>query len=268
MIVILFIISFLPLYSCEDWCHIIAPNQTYNGLGIYQEYKRFDRRQYWMFNKQGLKWKVNITFDESGLSMITLVESSISRLNVRISQMFGISYYRPQNEYYSVNCGVFDYSVTSCVYLYSVVNGTQNIYHNQTQPNKTNTDFVYLNPFPSQRHDSYLIAIDKNNREDRTMVGLNPREIQYMSCNTMCPSIPMVEQMDGSLFAQIDSIVDYEDKDNKHFGHILVFDINGRPFYCTQTENQSLSDEVYNYFTIILIFLSIFHSLSARQKRV
>ena len=33
MIVILFIISFLPLYLCKDWCEIIAPNQTYRGLG-------------------------------------------------------------------------------------------------------------------------------------------------------------------------------------------------------------------------------------------
>ena len=175
--------------------------------------------------------------------MIAMNESSLFKFYVEISHIFGISYQRFQNEYYSVNCGLINNSVIYCKYLYSVVDSPRYFSH-PTQPNQTNTDLVYLKPFPSQRHDSYLIAIDKNNREDRTMVRLNPAEIQYMSCKTMCPSIPMVEQMDASLFAQIDSIVDYEDKDNNHFGHILLFKINDRPYYCTQPENQSLSEQV------------------------
>ena len=127
--------------------------------------------------------------------MIAMNESSLFKFDVEISHIFGISYQRFQNEYYSVNCGLINNSVIFCKYLYSVVDSPQ-YFSQPTQPNQTNTDLVYLKPFPSQSQDSYLIAIDKNNREDRTMVRLNPAEIQYMSCKTMCPSIPIVEQMD------------------------------------------------------------------------
>ena len=248
-ILIIIFMYCLSLTSCQDWCEVIAPNKTYRGLGIYREYKELDSEQYWMYNKQGSVWKVNFTLDANGHSNITMVNSSIKSFTDRISQLFGIYYETPEHRYYSINCAIF-HKYVICTYLYPAPNGSQ-ITDDLTHANQLNSDFVYLKPYPSQRHDNYLIAINKNARQNRTIVRLQPRHIQYSDCSNICPSIPMVDEMNASLFARIDSIADYNIKQSDKSGHILLFDINGQPFYCIQPENQSLSEEVKYEFIII-----------------
>ena len=242
-ILFIFFIYCLSLTSCEDWCEVIAPNKTYKGLGIYRQYKELDSGQYWMYNKQGLQWKVDFTLDASGHSNITMVNSSIRRLTNRVNMFFGLYYEISDNRYYSINCRKID-GLTYCQYLYPGPDGSPTSY-NLTHDNQLNSDFVYLKLYPSQTQDNYLIAINKNNRQNRTRVKLEPPDIQYSDCSNICPSIPMVDQMKASLFARIDSIADYNIRQSDKSGHILVFDINGQPFYCIQPENQSLSKEVY-----------------------
>ena len=64
-----------------------------------------------------------------------------------------------------------------------------------------------------------------------------------MQCDPqfLCPDIEFIEQMDNPLVRQIDSIVDYDI--GISFKHFLLFDINGRPYYCVQTEN-NISEQV------------------------
>ena len=234
----------LSLTSCQDWCEVIAPNKTYIGLGIYRQYKELDSGQYWMYNKQGLKWKVNFTVDASGHSNIIMEYSSIVNVNDQINQGFGI-YYETPGLYYYINCEIIDKYV-NCSYMYNINTTNTRIVTDQfNSSNQLNSDFKYLKPYPSQTHDNYLTAINKNNIEVRRSVRLEPGVLQYSNCSNICPSIPMVDQMNASLFARIDSIADYNIKQSDKSGHILVFDINGQPFYCIQPENQSLSKEVY-----------------------
>ena len=239
MISILFFVSYWPLIWCTDWCEIIAPNKTYKGLSIYNRYDSSGLRQNWMRNKEGSMWKVNFTFDQNGPLDFIMDDTIETFLKRNVIQMFSISYKR-QDIYYNMNCEMYSNRL-ECVY-HNLKEDKD--YYNQILANKLNPNFLYVKPYPSQRHDSSLIEISKKDRNSRAIVRLEPTRIEYMVCNDICYSIPLVERMNSSLFARIDSIVDYEDKANNRFGHILLFNINGRPYYCTQPENQSLSEEV------------------------
>ena len=245
MILILFIVSYWPLIACIestnntiDWCEVIAPNNTYKGLRIYSQYDSSGLRQNWMRNEQGLEWKVNFTLDPSGHLNFIMDETIERNNNTDVIQMFSISY-TLQDFYYIINCAMHSDRL-ECVYGHLKTN----YYNKIVLTKRMNPNFLYVKPYPSQRHDSSLIEISKKDPYYRTIIRFEPRGIEYMECNVICHSIPLVEQMNGSLFARISSIVDYEDKSNNTFGHIMLFDINGRPYYCTQPENQSLTEEV------------------------
>ena len=235
---ILFIVCCLSLTSCQDWCEVIAPNNTYKGLGIYNLYG-----QYWFYNKQGLKCKFNFDINKRGQSNIPMDYSSVEKENQDIVQRFDISYEKPKNNYYIVNCWTYEQNVenrVNCSYV-SVHQSITRSY-DTTDEHKLDRNFVYLKPFPSQIHDNWLLAVNKIDRNDRWKVIFEPSKLDYQRCGDECPSIPVVEHMDGSLFGRIDSIVEFERDDIT--GHILLFDINHRPYYCSQLENQSLSEQV------------------------
>ena len=201
---ILFFVCCLSLTSCQDWCEVIAPNNRYEGLGVYREYG-----QYWLYNRQGLKWKVNFDFNETGHSNITMDYSSIEEENPDIVQRFDISYEEIMNNNYSANCWTYVQNVENRVNC-SYISTNQSMSHSYDITYRLGYDLVYFKPFPSQMHDNWLLAISKMDRNFRWKVVFEPSKLEYQACFDECPSIPMVDQMDGSLFENIDSIVEFE----------------------------------------------------------
>ena len=118
---------------------------------------------------------------------------------------------------------------------------------------EVDNNFVFVKLLPSMmkdREDS-IVAIDQSNRTDRWIITLGiDNKLSVNQCSLRrCPSIQFIDQMNDTLFKRIDSIVDYRIDDR--FGHILLFDITGRPYYCSQPENESLSEKVFNELVCI-----------------
>ena len=85
----------LPLISSEDLCELIAPNGSYKGLGIYKryEYKEFLKvvfLGYWMYNKQGMEWKVMFEINETNNVNIEVDYQSIQAINTSIVIRLGL----------------------------------------------------------------------------------------------------------------------------------------------------------------------------------
>ena len=60
---------------------------------------------------------------------------------------------------------------------------------------------------------------------------------------TLCSPIPVfIEQMDVTLFSQLEGVIDFISKERKD-SYLLLFRINGRPKFCT-TLSEELSPEV------------------------
>ena len=95
-----------------------------------------------------------------------------------------------------------------------------------------------------------MMAYNKHNKSER--VGLDMLEIgsRSMVYNIVIrkdnlPDIEFIEDMNYSLFRQIDSMLDYNwDYERGLTGHMLWFNIDHKYYYCFQTEGQPLSEQV------------------------
>ena len=92
---------------CQDLCQLIAPNNTYKGVGIYQRFNVSGDYEYWMYNRQGLEWRVVINASEFGNPVFVVDYESKREINRNISQRFGIFVNNyPTNLYYPMICDI------------------------------------------------------------------------------------------------------------------------------------------------------------------
>ena len=238
---VIFFVYCLSLTSCQDWCEVIAPNKTFKGLGIYHEYNQSGYGQYWFHNEQGLKWKVNLDFNNTGFVKIVMDYNSTQRERQDI-QRFSIFYERQNDNYCYINCLSYVDNQVYCNHF--IIRQTFFRFYTTVDQNPLGHSFLYMKPFPSKKHDNWLLAINKTDRFDRWTVRFDPLKVEYQPCDDNCTSIPMIDQMNGSLFATLNSIVEFEFELNDTNGQILLFDINHLPYFCLQPENQSLSEQV------------------------
>src|SRR4051812_25186443 len=52
--------SILGFVESEDWCSLIQPNGSYNGLGISEMWTNLTESHYIIFNRAGHMWKFDI----------------------------------------------------------------------------------------------------------------------------------------------------------------------------------------------------------------
>ena len=69
-----------------------------------------------------------------------------------------------------------------------------------------------------------------------------------------CDHVMFVDDMNDTLFRQIDTIVDYN-LNTETSGHMIWFSIDGRNYYCFQPEGRQLSDEVWLALKVINNYL-------------
>ena len=89
--VILLFINCLPMILCQDLCQLIAPNNTYKGIGIYKRFNWLESYEYWMYNRQGLEWRVVINTSDWENPVFVIDYESNREMNINITQRFGIS---------------------------------------------------------------------------------------------------------------------------------------------------------------------------------
>ena len=251
--IILIAIS-LPLISSEDLCQLIAPNGSFKGLGIYKryEYKEFLKAVflgYWMYNKQGMEWKVMFEINETNDVNIEVDYQSIQAINTSIIKRLGLFTYPIKDwpRFYVFNCDVFrsqgkanDLEV-DCRNIFDTSSGS----HLSVRDVNDLLDSVFIHQKIPLALPSHYILVNKTNKTIHKYFHYDGKleAMITLPCNQMtCSDIRFIEQMDDSLVRQIDSTVDYNI--GLTFKHFLLFDINGRPYYCVQTECINISEQV------------------------
>ena len=140
-------------------------------------------------------------------------------------------FYRSEGQSNDIGC---DESVNNVLFNKSIAN----------KQHFLNNILISHNQDPKTR--TYLL-INKANKSEQKYIDYNEDENKLLTttCNRWhpCPNTTFFDQMNDTLVIKIESIVDYNI--SNRFVHILLFDINGRPKYCVQPDNQSLSQEVF-----------------------
>ena len=252
MIVFLSIVIFLCISSIDCLnCSDVIPDGHYDGLTIYKLFRN-STEENWMFNRHRNKWRFTVSLDDNEELTIHSIDNS-STIEDNIDNQFGL-YYRfiDDNSTYgnAIQCRIEKHLVEfnlKCRYQNTELTSGAILAdnYNSTKFNFT-TESLILKPFPSQvnyPNGSYVLAINRDNRTERLKISFTSDfEIETDICDQQCPNILFIEQMDDKLFRQLDSTVVYR-KDNIS-GHLLLFNINERPFYCYQPEGQLLSRQV------------------------
>ena len=254
---ICFCISSVDCINCSN---VIIDGQFY-GLSIYNRFEPYfatDSLTYiqenYMDNKQGHYWKFEVSVNDNLEPTLNMTGNALP-LDVEVEKRFGIIYEPDEaNKVILVNCHLMKESNSSdlgCNYKVYVLR----IRHaNRDAENKFNftRNSVILQPFPSlvgipsevhYPNNSYVMAINRDNKAKRIRIFLtSDYKIRTEICDQQCPKIPFIDQMDDQLFRGFDSAVQYL-KDSLS-GHLLLFNINDRPFYCFQPKGQPLSQQV------------------------
>ena len=260
----------LPLISSEDLCQLIAPNGSYKGLGIYKTYNYSNQihsffHEFWMYNKQGMEWKVMLDINETNDVNIEVDYQSIQAINTSIVKRleFVLTPILGDWPLYSIfHCDILKYEREANYWeiVCKAILVTSTGSHIKVRDGNDWLDSVFINhdyPKPIR-----FILVNKKNKTIKKYLYYD-RYVQTMiaiQCNQMtCPDIEFIQQMDDSLVRQIDSVVDYYNR--LTFRHLLLFDINGRPYYCIQTNYNNISEQVcYQHFIRIIFiqFISVF----------
>ena len=105
--------------------------------------------------------------------------------------------------------------------------------------NKLNKTQVIILGFTSYSTPKQPLKLLSTGRELRHI-------IRYQSCDNGCKIPQFVHQMNATLFAQIEGIVDFNFKGSKggKSGYFLLFNIDGRPMGCFTFEGEDISPEV------------------------
>ena len=68
--ILIFALS-LTSIRCEDWCSLIKPNGSYEGLGMYRHFKVNTKElgTYHMYNRAGTEWMFEIDYSDNQYSL-------------------------------------------------------------------------------------------------------------------------------------------------------------------------------------------------------
>ena len=130
---------------------------------------------------------------------------------------------------------------------------------NGTVPAKDNRSFYYPNSLimkgrPSNTSDDYVLVFNKMKKTE--VFKLNTRLINNTCVSKAYGSrcvIPLfVDQIDSTLFAQIEGVVDFnlKSKGGKS-SWLLLLNIEGRPKYCFTFEGEGISEGVRHQILLL-----------------
>ena len=96
---------------------------------------------------------------------------------------------------------------------------------------------------PSVQTDDYVLVFNKMNKREVFKLDIDLKNHSCVSPDCYVPKF--VDQMDGTLFAKIKGVVDFNfGNDGGKLGHLLLFNISGRPMMCFTFRDEDISREV------------------------
>ena len=246
--ILLFILQSLSSVLCLN-CSDVRQS---NGFGIYVKRETKGGRSYYIYDKNGREWKFNLTEKNGEMDIEKFDESfGYTREKVkRFSNYYAHTiYYLPYNCYITIDTNriICHTQKTSIIEHKLIVSGVD---LNVKNP-------VVFKTFPkinSGYDGRQMMIYNKNNKSDR--IRLQMLRLEYSTSdnkyfgietkNEDLEDIPFIEDMNDTLFSQLDSTLDY-DLDHKRglSGHMLWFNIKEKHYYCFQPEGKPLSEEVF-----------------------
>ena len=108
---------------------------------------------------------------------------------------------------------------------------------------------------PNSPLDDYVLVINKLNRSQVSKVFMptytwdeqhSYSELANHSCGDDCNVPQFVYQMNGSLFAQIDGVADFNfmSESGGKSGYLMLLNIEGRPKFCFTFEGDDITRQV------------------------
>ena len=70
-----FALLFVTYIQCYEWCPLVKPNGTYEGLGFYHHFVELGTGDYVMFNRAGSEW--NVKFQSDKQLTLSLLNNSV-----------------------------------------------------------------------------------------------------------------------------------------------------------------------------------------------
>ena len=284
-------ISSIDCLNCSD----VVVDREYQRLSIYNNFWRYfyiirdqikgfdpifggtpvwtNCQQNWMFNRQGLQWSFNFSLNPDKEATVHLLDvgvrgtdcltSNLLTIDEEVELKFAMEF-KSGDEYRTylwVNCSRMKAESNEpdlqCHFFVLQINKPVN----PTLVNHTlnfTDNAVILKPFPSvlkYPKGSYVLAVNRDNKNEKIKIDFTPDlMIRTEICDQQCPNIAFIDQMDDQLFKGFDSAVEF--RNSSLSGHLLLFNINNKPFYCFQPEGQPLSRQVLQTIDSITHLLS------------
>ena len=236
----------------KDWCPYVKPNGTYKGLGIYPRFRTTDVKEidFVMFNRAGDEWLFNITHIGSDKYDIHLLDNTVKHTGYEgVLHKFGIFIHKRTSGRLDIK--YWDCSVTSLqnnryrTVCKGVIRSSIDISEDTVVYYQNS---LVLKSRPSNYADNNkMVVFNKLDKNKAFIVFTYGNSLLSKSCETVnCFAPRFVDQMNDKLFAQIDSVVDFNFGGIKggKSGYLLLLNINGRPMMCFTFEGEDISEEV------------------------
>ena len=228
--------------KADEMCKFLKPNDNFEGIRLYRKY--YDNKsvieKYFMINSIGSMWELSLDYDHhNNLMVSTSSKESDQLIDATITHLFSLKYHKATE---NVNL-VFDCSVKLNVTCLTNDNFELK-YPNVEIPLGA---LVFI-PKSNQSLD-YVIIWDKKNNSS-SIFNLtdhwNRNEpINSKSCDRvtvdLCPVPLFIRQMSEDLRPRVSAILDFN-KDSRSFGHLVFFNIDGKPQYCLQPQDKNITD--------------------------
>ena len=253
MILILTLILLSTSVRCYDWCPLVKPNGNYGGLGLFHRFADSltdSGKDYVVFNRAGHEWSAQ--FKSATDLTLEMIDSSVKAVEDKgIVNKFGtFALYDPKLKKPGGRpreCSVI--SMAEKGYQINCRDAQQNAINALNSSGSTDLVIMKVYANITEKEQSSCLIFYKDSTNKSEYFEFNPFEEWLQSdCSQsqkeMCRVPLFVQQMDDSLFRAIDSVVDFSLKRGSVSGHLILFNIEGKPKYCTTIEGQSLSDEV------------------------
>ena len=251
-VLLLSLLSSLSAIECFDWCPFIRqPDDTYNGLTLYNKLDRNHNIEHWMNNRNNsVEWRFTATAD----GVLTPDQRSIRNTNRNTNLGFDLMTHLVSkwNDGQWFNCQIVvpreNHSVVDL--KCKAFDGKQTNEFDEKAFTTTDMmkELIFIGPhlvMTTELVPSYL-QLNRHDRQAKTahFFTTSPPFYGNYTCKDHRYPDPdicdnwFVDKLSDDLFKGLDSSLKYNDSE------ILWFNIDNRPKFCIQSNRRELSESV------------------------
>ena len=251
--ILLFILQSLSSVLCLN-CSDVRQS---NGFGIYVWRYSNGGRYYYIYDKNGKHWKFNLT-EKNGEMEIERFDESFEYTREKVKRFSNyFNHGRLVGNEYSLayNCKIkIDTNRIICHTQITAILKQKYVVSGVDLKVKNPVVFKTFPKINSGYNGRQMMVYNRHNKSDR--IRLQMLKLEYSTSdneyygietkNDHLEDIQFIEDMDDTLFSQLDSTLDYNlDHKRGLSGHMLWFNIKDKHYYCFQPEGKTLSEEVF-----------------------